>query len=82
MRASAPLVHGRPVVAPKGVVVPLVNWGGETLAELNVTVCGGLVKPGMKATLASGGAVRQAGETGTFVISELDVADALVLRHG
>ena len=36
----------------------------------------------MKATLASGGAVRQAGAEGTFVIAELDVADALVLRRG
>ena len=56
--------------------------GVERLLELNVTVGGGLVKPGMKATLASGAAVRQAGVEGTFVIAELDVADALVLWRG
>ena len=47
---------------------------------MNVTIGGGLVKPGMTPSLASGGKVQAGAEAGTFVVAELDVADALVLR--
>jgi hypothetical protein len=77
---SEPLVHARPVVAPTGaLVVPLVNWAGASLANVSVTVAAHLLRAGLKPTLASGRAVAQVA-AGTFVVDQLDVADALILR--
>ena len=81
------LVHGRAVAAKgKGVVISLTNWAGvSNLTALNVTVTlPAFVKPGMKASLASGGQVRElAGGTaagGVRFALDLSVADALILR--
>ena len=89
---STPRVHGKPVVSSKGVVVPLVNWAGgdnetyDNITNLTVTLnITGVVKQGMKVSLASGGAVEQLPSSGTggaemsFVLN-LSVADALILR--
>ena len=90
---SNPLIHGKVVVAAggkgPGVVVPLVNWAGtgpsfENLTKLTVTVQHALVKPGMKAMLATGGAVAEVPTAragpGVSYMLDLDVADALILR--
>ena len=73
------LVHGRPVVSPKGVVVPLVNWDEGSVVAFNVSLTGAGAKAGLKASLASGGAVSVLAP-GLFHIARLEVADALVLR--
>ena len=78
---DGPLVHGRPIVSPQGIVVPLVNWSLGHIVGLNVSLTLAALKPGMVATLASGGAVRAAATDGGFEIAELGVADALVLRY-
>ena len=83
------LVHGRAVVAKGGqaVVIPLTNWAGEkNLTGLRVNVTLAAVKPGMEATLASGGAVHESpggsvAKGVQFVVDHLEVADALILRH-
>lgn len=81
------LVHGKPVVSKtgKGVVVPLVNWAGtDNLTNLTVTVNIPAVKPGMKATLATGGKVTQlpggSPKGGVSYQLDLGIADALILR--
>lgn len=83
------LVHGRAVVSKGGqaVVVPLTNWASEkNLTRLQVNVTLAVVKPGMEATLASGGAVHESPGGSVvygvqFVLDHLAVADALILRH-
>jgi len=87
INCSDPLVHGRLVVSSKGVVIPLTLWRPpETvLTDLNVTVQHPTVKHGMKASLASGGAVAEVtgGPPGTVtftLVGNFTVADALVLR--
>jgi len=78
---SEPLVHARPVVdkTTGALVVPLVNWAGANLTNVSVTVAAHLLRAGLKASLASGQAVAQAAP-GTFVVAQLEVADALILR--
>ena len=88
---SNPLVHGKPVVSKtKGVVVPLVNWAGsgiDNLTNLTVTVNIPEVKPGMKATMATGGKVTELPASGSGAAAgvsfslDLGIADALILRH-
>ena len=79
-------MHGRPVVAAgKGIVVPLVNWSGkESIASLNITVRHAAIAIGMKATMASGAAVATRPSTvagvGVYVLSDFNVADALIIR--
>ena len=79
--ASAPLVHGRPVVHPKGVVVPLVNWGPTaSLSNLSVHLnVPGVVTHGLHASLATGGGVKEIAPS-TYQVDRLEVADALILR--
>ena len=82
------LVHGKPIVSKtgKGVAIPLVNWAGtgiESLPNLTVTVNISAVKPGMKATLATGGKVTElplSGNGGVSFLLDLGIADALILR--
>ena len=67
------------------VVVPLVNWAGtDNLTNLTVTVNIPAVKPGMKATLATGGKVTQlpggSPKGGVSYQLDLGIADALILR--
>ena len=71
----------------QAVVVPLTNWASEkNLTRLQVNVTLAVVKPGMEATLASGGAVHESPGGSVvygvqFVLDHLAVADALILRH-
>jgi hypothetical protein len=87
------LVHGKPIVSrsKKGVAIPLVNWAGQALKNLTVTINIDAVKKGMKATLATGAQVTEVpsasdgggndGEdAGVTFRLDLDVADALILR--
>lgn len=89
VNCSNSLVHGKPVVSKtgKGVAVPLVNWAGnENLTNLTVTINVPAVKPGMKASLATGGKVtelHQSSGSATGGVSyqlDLGIADALILR--
>ena len=66
----------------------MTNWAGvPNITALNVTISVPAVRPGMKATLASGGKVVEcsfaklapSGVAVTFTL-DLDVADALILR--
>ena len=89
VNCSNHLVHGKLIVskAGKGVAIPLVNWAGtgiENLPNLTVTVNHAAVKPGMKATLATGGKVTELPSSGasggvSFLL-DLGIADALILR--
>lgn len=91
VNCSNHLVHGKLIVSKvgKGVAIPLVNWAGtgmeyEQLANLTVTVNHPAVKPGMKATLATGGKVTELKSTysggGVTFALDLGIADALILR--
>ena len=78
---SDPLVEARIISAPQGLLIPLVNWRGQPLKDLSVTVVTG--RPVKEAVLASGGRLdgpisRVVGAM-TFRL-DLDVADALILR--
>ena len=69
------------------MVVPLTNWAGKkNLTNLRVNITLAAIKPGMEATMASGGAVNEspggsAANGVQFVVDHLAVADALILRH-
>ena len=76
---SQPLVESTMIVAPQGVVIPLVNWSAGPVKGLQVTVDGDL--PNRAVVLASGQPVaskRVAGKN-RFTL-DLDVADAIILR--
>jgi hypothetical protein len=77
--SSVPLVESSVVRSTHGTVIPLVNWSGEPIKKLTVTVIlGGL---GDKAELASGRPLQAESKEGKRVFTlELDVADALILR--
>ena len=62
------------------MIVPLVNWSGEPVHDLRVTIAA--LPDGLRASLASGGGVRVTGNgTGATVsIERLDSADVIVLR--
>jgi hypothetical protein len=78
--SSRPLVESMIVESKHGVLVPLVNWTGDPIRDLEVTLR--IPVPSSKVTLASGRpvAVREAGGVTTLRL-DLDVADALILRE-
>jgi hypothetical protein len=61
------------------VVIPLVNWSGKPVPDLQVTLR--IKPPAGKITLAGGGPVKVSQVLGQTVLTfGLDVADALILR--
>jgi len=79
VRCSEPLVETTVVQSKHGLAIPLVNWSGKPLNELQVTVS--IPTPDKKVSLASGRAVKVDQVDGARVYTlELDVADALILR--
>lgn len=72
------------------VQIPLTNWAGtgiESLPNITVTLNISAVKPRMKATLATGGKVKELPSSGGVVggasvsfVLDLGIADALILR--
>lgn len=62
-----------------GLVIPLINWSGEPVKDLNVHAW--IKVPTGKVSLASGKPVKLMREDGRLVfVLDLDVADALILR--
>lgn len=79
VECSDPLVETTKLVAPGGVLIPLVNFRGQKIDQLEVRLRGPL--PGKSAALASGTAVQQSRDGDTTIFRfPLDVADALILR--
>jgi hypothetical protein len=76
--ASAASVETTVIESKKGVVIPLINWSGKPISELNLTVN---IPAPAKPTLASGGkvAMKKEAKAVTFTF-DLEVADALILR--
>jgi hypothetical protein len=79
IRCSQPLVETTVLESPRGVVIPLVNWTGKPVRDLQMRIA---IKVPGNATLASGRPVRVAREADgvTVLTFDLDVADALVVR--
>lgn len=78
VKCSEPLVETTVIESPQGVVIPLVNWSGEPIHELEVTVS--IPTPTTNVSLASGRPVIwEVNGHNTFTF-DLDVADALILR--
>lgn len=76
---SVPLVETTVIESPAGTIVPLINWSGKPVKNLEVTI---RLPVGTKATLASGATVNRSSKDGVTVCSfPLDVADALILRR-
>ena len=80
VRCSHALVETTVIESPHGVVIPLVNWSNEPIADLRVEVR--IEVPNAKVSLASGAPVKvksdNTGLTATFAIDE---ADALIFRN-
>jgi hypothetical protein len=76
---SEPLVEATMLESPHGVAVVLVNWSGQPIKNLQVTLH--VPTPGKTVELATGGQVNHALDGGRRVCTfDLNVADALVLR--
>jgi len=79
VECSEPLVETTIIEARQGTVIPLVNWTGKPLADLQVTVR--IKTPTSKITLAGGGPVKVSQVDGQLVLRfALEVADAVILR--
>ena len=79
VECSQPLVETTIIEAGQGTVIPLVNWSGKPVPDLQVTLR--IKTPTSKITLASGGPVKVSQVEGQTVLTfALDVADALILR--
>jgi hypothetical protein len=79
VECSQPLVETTVLESKHGVVIPLVNWSGKPVADLQVTLR--LKTPTNKISLASGGPVNTAQVDGQTVLTlSLEAADALILR--
>lgn len=76
---SQPLVETTILRSPGGVAIPLVNWSGQPVRALRVTIKASV--PRSKISLASGNPVKlEAADGATVLVLDLDVADALILR--
>ena len=76
---NADLVETTVIEAKTGVVIPLINWSGKAVKDVEVTVT--LPVGAKKPSLASGRPVKVvAGKDRTVFTFDLDVADALILR--
>jgi hypothetical protein len=77
--ASEPLVETTMIQAPQGMVIPLINWSGEPIKKLELTL--NVPVPTRQVSLASGNKVRMYRQYGKVAFSlPLEVADALILR--
>lgn len=78
--ASHGLIETGVVTAPgKGTVIPIVDWtGAESTASVTITLSRPIAFTAT--TLASGGAVTVAADKMSFVVAELKIADAIILR--
>lgn len=86
---SEPLVDHSAIVSKHGLMVPLINWVGKSVHNLQIQLrepIGRTYEWG-SAVMISGGSVAKIGSmekagvrTTTFRVDALDVADALVLR--
>jgi hypothetical protein len=78
--ASDPLIETGVVSAPgKGSLIPLIDWtGAESTAAVTVTLTRPIAFTAV--TMASGGAVTVAADKISFVVAELKIADAIILR--
>jgi len=78
VECSERLVETTIIEAKQGTVIPLVNWSGKPIAELQVTLQ--IKLPGEKISLAGGGPVKVSQVEGRTVLTfALDVADALIM---
>lgn len=81
VECSEGLVETTVIESKHGLLIPLVNWSGRPIADLQVTLR--IKPPGGKITLAGGGPVQVAPADGQTVVTlSLDVADALILSAG
>ncbi len=79
VECSQPLVETTIIEAKQGMVIPLVNWSGKPVPDLQVTLR--IKTPAGKITLAGGGPLKISQVEGQTVLTfALDVADALILR--
>lgn len=75
------LVETTVIDSKHGVLIPLVNWSGQPISDLQVTVRFDL--PDGKVSLASGGPVKVARtDEQTVLTLALDVADAVIVNAG
>jgi len=80
VECSEGLVETTIIEAPQGTVIPLVNWSGKSVPELQVMLQINL--PAEKISLAGGGPVKVSQVEGRTVVSfALEVADALIVRQ-
>lgn len=76
---SEPLVEAMVIESPHGIAISLVNWAGQPIKQLTVTI--GFDAPRRSVELAGGGSVRQAADGPRRVLTlDLETADALILR--
>ena len=76
---SQPLVETTIIESKHGVAIPMINWSGEPVEGLQVTVA--LPSAPNQATLASGNKLIEKEVDGKRIFTlNLDVADALILR--
>lgn len=79
VRCSEPLVESTIIQSKHGVAIPLVNWSGQPVKDLEIKVT--IPTSSKKVTLASGHAVKAEQVDGARVFTlDLDVADVLILR--
>lgn len=78
LRCDNPLVEGALLVGTNGTLIPLINWSGAAITNLQVRLA---VTGEVAATTASGaGAHITTNDRGLFATLALEDADALILR--
>ena len=76
---SEPLVESTIIKSAHGIAIPLVNWSGQSIKGLTVTIQTPV--PRASITLASGQAVAQAADGDKLMLTlDLDAADVIILR--
>ncbi len=79
VECSQPLVETTIIESKHGMAIPLVNWTGKPIVDLQVRLR--IKTPTGKVSLASGGPVKTSQVDGqTMLTLSLDAADALILR--
>jgi hypothetical protein len=79
VECSSSLVETTAIQSDRGLVIPLVNWGGAPVKGLSVSL--NLPAVGKDVSLASGGEIKEEIQGGhrTFLF-DLHIADALIIR--